>query len=82
MPRPLQTAVSVPNGMLAQQGDNGNRARHHLKLPRAALTRSQATRTTLTAEDRPTLAEPVRPLHRCRHANHLRWTTNNPATGG
>jgi hypothetical protein len=29
----LQTVLSVPHGMLAQPGDNGNRAQHHLKLP-------------------------------------------------
>jgi hypothetical protein len=29
---PPPNALSVPNGMLAQAGDNGNRAQRHLKL--------------------------------------------------
>lgn len=38
-PAPSKPSLSVPNGMLAQAGDNGNRAQRHLKLPQAALAR-------------------------------------------
>jgi hypothetical protein len=69
--------------MLAQAGDNGNRAQRHLKPPRAALPGSQPTPTTPTAEDCPALAEPgAGPLHRCRHANRPGWISNNPAACG
>jgi len=68
--------------MLAQQGDNGNRAHCHRNLPQAALT-WVTTRTTAGGGGGPALAEPgAGPLHWCRHANRLRLDQHNPTTGG